>query len=205
MAKTKSELFALIGTNVTDNTTRLIKPAGLREVLTQTADSMLFAAKGIREVEILRATSTTTQEPPTTNTPIILSFGAAQKSATDPVMINASGLVTFNQAGTYAVRISLRVGRIGSAGTAVLAARARLNGVQQGFVDAVKLVNANIYLPTESRFTLTVSAGDTMDVQLIRDSSGADAGGVFVQSIAAAGWGVSPSCAFVVSRWEPVP
>ena len=41
MAKTKSELFALIGTNLPDNSTGDIAPEDLREVTTQIADSML--------------------------------------------------------------------------------------------------------------------------------------------------------------------
>lgn len=55
MAKTKSEMFALIGGNFPDNTTGAITPEKLREVTTQLADSMLYAATGVKEVEVLRA------------------------------------------------------------------------------------------------------------------------------------------------------
>lgn len=205
MSLTKDQLFALIGANVPDNTSGLITPTKMREVLTQTADSMLFAAKGVREVELLRATSTTTQQPSTTNTPIVLSFGVAQKAVTDPVMINSSGLVTFNQAGSYAIRVSLRFGRTGGVGTSIMAARIRINGAQAGFVDAIKLESAEVYIPYESRSPGVMNAGDTLDVQIIRDSAGHNSGGVFTQAVTAAGWGPSPSCAIVVSRLEPVP
>lgn len=63
MAKTKSELFALIGTNLPDNTTGEITPEDLREVTTQIADSMMYAAAGVREVEVLRVASTAIQAP----------------------------------------------------------------------------------------------------------------------------------------------
>ena len=55
VAKTKSELFALIGTNLPDNTTGVITPEDLREVTSQIADSMMYAAAGVKEVEVLRA------------------------------------------------------------------------------------------------------------------------------------------------------
>lgn len=60
MAKTKSEMFTLIGANLPDNTTGLITPAKLREVMTQMADSPIYATPGVKEVEVLRAASTVT-------------------------------------------------------------------------------------------------------------------------------------------------
>lgn len=61
MAKTKTEMFTLIGKNLADNTTGAITPELLREVNTQLADSMLYAASGVKEVEVLRAASTVIQ------------------------------------------------------------------------------------------------------------------------------------------------
>lgn len=63
MAKTKTEMFALIGANLPDNTTRLITPEKLREVMTQMADSPIYATPGVKEVEVLRAASTVIQAP----------------------------------------------------------------------------------------------------------------------------------------------
>lgn len=108
MAKTKSEIFALIGANFPDNQSGLITPEKLREVTTQMADSMLYSAK---EVEVLRASSTDIQAPTTTGTALTVAFGGAQKTSADPVMINASGVVTFNAAGNYAIRVKLQAGR----------------------------------------------------------------------------------------------
>lgn len=61
MAKTKSEMFTLICANLPDNTTGLITPAKLREVMTQMADSPIYATPGVKEVEVLRAASTAGQ------------------------------------------------------------------------------------------------------------------------------------------------
>jgi hypothetical protein len=206
MAKTKSEMFALIGANLPDNTTELITPAKVREVLTQTADSMLYAAAGMKEVEVLRAFATTTQQPSALNTPLQVTFGAAQKSITDPVMINSAGLVTFNQAGNYAVRIKLQAGRTALVGVATVNSRILVNGAQVGSPSATRIDSSSMIIPIESRVVVDVAATNTFSVQIMRD--GADgsinAGGVFAVTSAVGAWGISPSALLVISRLEPV-
>ena len=205
MAKTKSELFALIGANLPDNTTGQITPEDLREVITQTADSMMYAAAGVKEVEVLRAASTVTQEPTAVGTPLQLTFGAAQGSASDPVMMSAAGLVTFNQAGSYAARIKLQNGRTGASGTSILLSRLLLNGAQLGNTAAVKMTQTDATTPTDSRVVLNVTAGQTFAVQIMRDSAGSNFGGVYPHTAAVAAWGTAPSALLVISRLEPVP
>ena len=167
MAKTKSELFALIGTKLPDNTTGDIPPEDLREVLTQTADSMMYAAAGVKEVEVLRVASTVPQEPTAVDTPLQLTFGVAQGSASNPVMVNAAGLVTFNQAGAYALRLKLQCGRTGATGTSILLSRLLLNGAQLGSAAAVKITATDATVPTESRVVLNVTAGQTFAAELM--------------------------------------
>lgn len=205
MSLTKDQLFALIGANVPDNTSGLITPTGMREVLTQTADSMLFAAKGIREVELLRAASTATQAPTAVDTPLQLTFGAAQLSATDPVMLNSAGLVTFNTAGAYAIRIKLQNGRTGATGTSILLSRLLINGAQVGSTAAVKMTQTDATTPTESRVVIQATAGQTFTVQIMRDSAGSNFGGVYPQVATVAEWGTAPSALLVISRLEPAP
>lgn len=204
MAKTKSEMFALIGANLPDNTDGQITPAKLREVTTQLADSMLYAAAGVKEVELLRADSTVTQAPSAVDTPLQLTFGAAQKSATDPVMINSAGLVTFNTAGNYAVRIKLQNGRTGATGTSVLLSRILLNGAQVGSPASAKMTSSDVVVPTESRVVVNATAGQTFVVQIMRDSAGSNFGGVYPQAATVAAWGTAPSALLVISRLEPV-
>lgn len=205
MAKTKSELFALIGANLPDNTTGEITPEDLREVLTQTADSMMYVVAGVKEVEVLRAASTAAQEPTAVDTPLQLTFGAAQGSASDPVMVNAAGLVTFNQAGNYAVRLKLQCGRTGATGASILLSRLLLNGAQLGSAAAVKMTSTDATTPTESRVVLNVSAGQTFAAQIMRDSAGPNFGGVYPLAAAVTAWGTAPSALLVISRLEPVP
>ena len=66
MALTKSQIFTSIGANLPDNTSGAITPAKLRGVLTQIADAPMYAAAGVKEVEVLRAASTATQAPTAT-------------------------------------------------------------------------------------------------------------------------------------------
>lgn len=204
MAKTKTDMLALIGTNFPDNDSGAITPAALREVSTQLADSMLYAAAGLKEVEVLRAPSTVAQAPTALDTALQLTFGAAQNSSANPVMINAAGLVTFNVAGNYAVRIKLQCGRTGATGTSVILSRLLVGGVQAGSTAAVKLTQTDATTPTESRVIVNATAGQTFAVQIMRDSSGANFGGVYPQVSVAAGWGTAPSALLVISRLEPV-
>lgn len=205
MALTKSQIFTLIGTNLPDNTSGAITPAELREVVTQIADAPIYAAAGVKEVEVLRAASTATQAPTAVDTALQVSFGAAQGSASDPVMINAAGTVTFNTAGNYAVRIKLQNGRTGATGTSILLSRILLNGAQVGSTAAVKMTQTDATTPSESRVVLNPTAGQTFQVQIMRDSAGSNFGGVYPQTATVAAWGVAPSALLVISRLEPVP
>ena len=204
MALDKSGMFTLIGTNLPDNDSGAITPAKLREVTTQLADSMLYAAAGMKEVEVLRAPSTVAQAPSAVDTALQLTFGAAQKSASDPVMINAAGLVTFNTAGSYAVRIKLQCGRTGATGTSILLSRLLLGGAQIGSPAAVRMTQTDATTPTESRVVINATAGQTFVVQIMRDSTGSNFGGVYPQVATVTAWGTAPSALLVISRLEPV-
>lgn len=205
MAKTKSEMFTLIGTNLPDNTDGSITPAKVREVVSQIADSMLYSAAGVKEVEVLRSASTTTQAPSGLDVPYQIIFGGASGTSSSPVMISAAGLITFNAAGSYAVRIKLQKGRSGGTGTSIIFSRILVNGSPFGSPAVARMENANPIFATESRIAITVAAGATLAVQIIRDSAGVNAGGVVALTpTTLTAWGASPSALIVVSRLEPV-
>lgn len=204
MALDKSGMFTLIGNNLPDNDTGAITPAKLREVTTQLADSMLYAAAGMKEVEVLRAPSTVAQAPTAVGTALQLTFGSAQNSASNPVMINAAGLVTFNTAGNYAVRIKLQCGRTGATGTSILLSRILLGGAQFGSAACVKMTQTDATTPTDSRVVINATAGQTMAIQIMRDSAGSNFGGVYPQVATVTAWGTAPSALLVISRLEPV-
>ncbi|EFI3554536.1 hypothetical protein GY533_003394 [Escherichia coli] len=194
MANTKTEIFTLIGSELPDNTTGLITPAKLRGVLTQMADSPIYATPGVKEVEVLRAASTVAQAPAAVDTALQLTFGSAQGSASDPVMLNA--------AGNYAVRIKLQAGRTGASGTSILLSRILINGAQYGSPAATKIVSVDITIPIESRVVINPTAGQTFAVQIMRDSAGANFGGVYPQAATVTSWGTAPSALLVISRLE---
>lgn len=206
MALDKAGMFTLIGSQLPDNTSGAITPDNVRQVMTQLADSMLYAAAGVKEVEVLRAPATANQLPTATGTALQVAFGAAQKSSSDPVMVNAAGLVTFNTAGAYAVRIKLQCGRAGATGVVTIASRILLAGSQYGSSAVVRLDNANTIIPSESRVVINATAGQTLQVQIVRDTvdSSINAGGLYAIQPATSGWAAAPSALLVISRLEAV-
>lgn len=204
MALTKTELFTKIATDLADNTTGAITPQVLREVLTQLADSPIYAAAGVKEVEVLRAASLVAQAPTAVDTPLQVAFGAAQGAPSDPVSISAAGLVTFNQAGNYAVRVKLQCGRTGASGASILLSRLVLGGTQLGSVACVKLTQTDATTPTDSRVVMSPTAGQALQVQIMRDSAGSNFGGIYPQAATVAAWGTAPSALLVISRLEAV-
>lgn len=234
MAKNKTDLFALINTNIQDNTTKDITAAEMREVETQNADSALNVLEpsaqtvagpvnfsgllqnggknvlvGAKETEVLRAFSTAASQTPTAlNTPIQIEFGSAQKTGSDPVMLASNGLLTVNQTGTYALRIKLQNGRVGAAGVSYLFSRIMKGLTQVGVSQCVKLSSTDSLIPTDSRVVVDLLAGDTVYIQMVRDSAGGagnNSGGVYAQSSDPAnGWALSPSALLVVSRIDGI-
>lgn len=202
MALTKTEMFTKIATDLADNTSGAITPGVLRGVMTQLADSPIYAAAGVKEVEVLRASSLVAQSPSAVDVPLQVAFGAAQGAPADPVMINASGLVTFNQAGNYAVRVKLQCGRTGASGTSILLSRLVLGGTQLGSAACVKLTQTDATTPTDSRVVMNPTAGQTFAVQIMRDSAGSNFGGIFPQAATVTAWGTAPSALLVISRLE---
>lgn len=204
MALTKTQMFTKIATDLADNTTGAITLQVLREVLTQLADSPIYAAEGVREAEVLRASSSVAQAPSAVDTPLQVAFGAAQGAPSDPVSISSAGLVTFNQAGNYAVRVKLQCGRTGASGTSILLSRLVLGGAQLGSAACVKLTQTDATTPTDSRVVMNTTAGQTLQVQIMRDSAGSNFGGIYPQAATVTTWGTAPSALLVISRLEAV-
>jgi hypothetical protein len=227
MAQDKAALFALINANLPDNTEKLITPQKHREVSTQAADSALNTVEtsaqtvdgsvdftggllvsgetpltGVVETQLLYAFSTAASQAPTsTGTPLQIEFGAAQLGPGDPVQLSAAGVLTFNQSGSYNVRVKIQKGRVGSSGTSIMMARVLINGVQVGISSAAKLANADEIFTFESNPIANVTAGDNFTLQVIRDASGTNFGGLY--SITSShGWVLAPSALIAVSRIE---
>ena len=225
--KNTADLIALINTNWLDNITKLISPAKSREVGSQLADSALnkmdttlqsvagpvafgsTVTKGgkdvlvaARERDILRGFSTAAiQQPTTLGTAIQVEFGAA--NAASELSLAANGTLTCNVSGTYAFRFKLQFGRSGATGVSYLMTRILKSGVQFGVSQSTRLSSTSSIIPTDSRVVIPLLAGDTVQMQLIRDSAGDNSGGLY-QQLSSHGWIAAPSALLVASVIEGV-
>ena len=226
--KKTADLIALINANIADNTTGAVTPAKVREVEIQIADSGLnkldtspqtvagsvvfnntvkigdnYVMTGVNENEVLRAYSTAAiQQPSTTNTPIQVEFGAAQTGI--ELSLSGLGTVTCNSRGTYAFRFKLQFGRSGATGVSYLMTRILKNGAQFGVTQSTRLSSSDSIIPTDSRVLMKLLAGDTVKMELVRDSIGANSGGLYQQAASTPGWSAAPSALLVASVIEGV-
>ena len=150
---------------------------------------------------VLAAQSTVTQAPSALNTAQQVTFGAAQGSSGDAVMISSGGLITFNQTGLYLINGYGSVERQGSSGgTAIFLFRFLVNGVQAGTVKAFHLDTPNVSSPYEITFPINITtAGTTASFEIMRDSSGTNAGGLYPHTNLG-GWSNTPSTE--VNIWQ---
>ena len=150
---------------------------------------------------VLAAQSTVTQAPSALNTAQQVTFGAAQGSSGDAVMISSGGLITFNQTGLYLINGYGSVERQGSSGgTAIFLFRFLVNGVQAGTVKAFHLDTPNLSSPYEITFPINITtAGTTASFEIMRDSSGTNAGGLYPHTNLG-GWSNTPSAE--VNIWQ---
>jgi len=152
-----------------------------------------FIGGQMTATQVLNASSTVAQNPSGLDTALQVSFGAAQGTASDPVMIDAAGTVTFNETGLYLVNGMGNIHRTGPSGIALLLFRGLVNGSQAGIIKGFELDTADVMMPYEITIPFSVSvAGTTFAFQIMRDSSGADDGGLIPQ-VTAGPWDDIPS------------
>ena len=145
--------------------------------------SSVLGLKQIGLTNVLAAVDTTNQLPSGLDSPLQVKFGVAQKTATDPVMLDVLGNITFNQGGIYLFNGYANFERQGSSGgVTVTLFRALLNGVQTGPTKCVELSNTGIMFPYELTLPIQVSAGDVLTWEIMRDSSGVNRGGLYIHT-----------------------
>lgn len=175
-------------------------------ILPPEAVSSFDPTTGIVIQRIFDATSLAPNQQPTgvgvTNA-IKVEFGAAQNTLSDPAMIDSAGKVTINQAGTYRIKLALQFGRTGASGTSTVLFRALINGLQIGRTLATKLSNSNDTVYLENDNWINFPAGSTIEVEIMRDASGSNFGGLFetVPTLEAGSWAVAPCAVIRVERW----
>ena len=151
--------------------------------------------------QVLVAQSFNNQQPVATDTPIVVEFGAAQGTISDPVMIDALGRIDFNEEGIYLINIVAEFGRTGGAGVSELRFRMSVNGVGMEPVISAMIDNANTRVPLIITVpTINAVAGMYLEFELLRDSTGNNSGGLFSTNTTLAGWADSPSARVIINR-----
>jgi hypothetical protein len=160
-------------------------------------------APNIEFVEVLDAFSLSlSQEPSALDTPINVNFGVAQGTINDPVMIDATGLTTFNEAGTYILDGRIQFGRTGASGVSIVVGSIEIDGSIPPNARSVtaKMANADVTTPITLSRILQAVPGTTMRFRIYRDSAGTNFGGLFGFDPTLPGWNLSPSASLIVSQ-----
>jgi len=150
---------------------------------------------------VLAAQSNVNQVPSGLGVATQVTFGAAQGTSGDPVMISSAGVITFNETGLYLINGYGSVERQGSSGgTAIVLFRFLVNGVQAGSVKAFHEDRTNIATPYEITFPINITtAGTVATFEIMRDASGTNAGGLYTHTNSS-GWSNVPSAE--VNIWK---
>lgn len=148
---------------------------------------------------VLSGVSASDQVPSGLDTALQVSFGAAQ--TTTPVSIDAAGTITFNERHLYIVNLAFRVGRTSVGAVAYFAIRDLYNGTQSLPTKVIETASVNEAKPYEVSIPYYPSVGDTLSWEVMRDSAGFDAGGLFRQALSG-GWSDAPSASINIYKVE---
>ena len=131
---------------------------------------------------------------------IQVKFGNATGTASDPVMMDALGNITFNETGTYFINSYASIDRLGAnGGVAIFLYRLLLDGVQVGFPIALELDRTNISIPEIQAFPLTITTAGTVLKYEIARTGTVNAGGLYPY-FTSTSWGNSPSASIKISK-----
>lgn len=190
----------VFATDIVDNETGVTKPVA--EIF-----DGLAPISGMRVERLIEGISLATDQQPAGTgiaNALDVEFGTAIGDINDPVMLDANGVVTFNDTGLYRIKVVLQFGRTGGAGTSELYFRFLVGGIQLGRTVSAKLQNANTlsYIDIDNWFN--VPEGTTLQVQVMRDDGGNNSGGLFQITPTDEGagtWNVVPSAVMRVERF----
>lgn len=147
----------------------------------------------------INASSFIDQLPVGLGTPLQLTFGPPQTA--ELFTLDANGVFTCLLTDEYLFFTKLVIGRRGSSGGVVqIYARILINGVPSGNSSHTIIDNPDIEVPVTFSFNLALRAGDTITMEIVRDTDGTDAGGLYAGNPDVVGWNASPSCTLDFSR-----
>lgn len=154
----------------------------------------------VKRILAIEAASYVSQNPAAVDTPIQLSFGAAQ--ATPYISLNALGTFTILQSGVYEIFSAFSMARTAGAGTAYLFSRYVKNGTPYSVPVGAALTDAIANRMFFATFFLNFTAGETFTQEFYRDSLGLNNGGVAPLATTLATWGDAPACIFRFNKIE---
>jgi len=158
-----------------------------------------FAPLDIITVEAIRAFSIVDQEPTGLGVALQVILGAPQ--TTDTWDLSAAGAVTCLVEDEYVVTVKFQVGRRGSSGgLAQIYARVLINGIQEGASVHVILDSPDFEIPAFFSGDRHFLVGDILTIEIVRDTDGADEGGLQAGNPSVAGWNDSPSVSLLLER-----
>lgn len=147
---------------------------------------------------ILEARSEVTQNPTGLDAPLQLTLGPAQ--TVTGATLDTAGNITVTEDGTYVVVFVLRLSRATNTGISYLGFRWLVNGVMQGKPSAITIDAAANAIPFSFTTSVSLLANDVITVEIIRDSAGADDGGVTPLNFAVADWETAASAVAIIYK-----
>lgn len=133
----------------------------------------------------------TSQWPTALDTPHIVTFGAAQWSASDPVQLLTDWTLKINQAWAYMIRLRAEFWRTLTWGTVNMLFRTTLDWVQIWQTTAVKLESKNVLIALDSYIPAATPQWEVR-LEIMRDSSGANDWALFSTPATPWDWSDSP-------------
>ena len=140
------------------------------------------------------------QSPTATDNPIRIEFGPGKTA--EGITLDNTGLLTFSEERGYLINVWLQIGRTGAAGVSRMFIRALVNGANIAGIPPFvsEIDNANSIYTDQFRGNLQFNAGDTLEFELVRDSSGNNSGSLIGLQPTLPGWPFAPSARIIISE-----
>ena len=162
------------------------------------AGAITWQSKLAKMETVLDGQDATAQAPTAVDTLLQVKFGPAI-SATE-FTLDAAGALTCLVTGDYLIQMTFRFGRTTGTGTAQTVLRYLIDGVVVGNSVSAVMGTAAEVIPYGITAPFTMTAGQVLTVEIIRDSSGANDGGLYAFTPTPAGWNVAPSALVRISK-----
>lgn len=151
-----------------------------------------------------------TQEPSPSSVDTVrkIEFGPAVNGLADPVMLDSTGTITFNEPGLYIAKIAVQLARSGASGSSIIHFRAVTNSTSQGantVTETLDNASSNKSFHDLTMFNIPI-AGTTIHYEFYRDLAGDNSGHLEAITPSLAGvspldWNVAPSASIEIERF----